>query len=180
MSKRLKIFTALILAFQLLIPAFLLFYNKTIIDDTLKYGTEYVFRLEHLYSTMDFSDDEKYLIFFNIYSGNILLYVTEEISVDVNSEGFARISQRDDTASGRNWFSYKSYSKSTRISSDQFTAENGLSDRDVYLKLNQLKYNENYNIIDNAYVVARVYKGNFIPTAIYLEGEKLISISATS
>lgn len=178
MNKALKISVALVLVLQLLLPSFLLSYNKLLIDNTMKYGTEYTFLLKYIYSQRDFYDDEKYMISYEIYSGNLLLYLNDEISVDSYTDGFARVSERDPDDKSDNWFSYKSYCRNNYVSSDSFSSEDAL--RDVYLKLNQLDYGEKNILEDNIYLTAKVYKGMFIPTAIYLDGEKFITFSLST
>ena len=178
MNKRLKIFISLVLALQLLIPSFLLLYNKEIVDNTKSLSTEYSFRLEHLYLDRRLTtEEEDYNLHFSLYGYNLLLYGIDEISVTENPDGFAFLSKRKNTDTGDSWFSYKSLSNTMMQHEDSFTPVEGLTYRELFLTLNQLKNEEDYTLPDRAYVTAKVYKGMFIPTAIYLDGEKILTIS---
>ena len=180
MNKKLKIFVALVLVLQLFIPSFLLIYNKTIIDNALKYGTDYTFRLEYAYlNQKTTASEEEYTLFYSIYSYNLLMYRTENISVTEASNGFISLTQRKTSDTGNNWFRYKNYVKNCSVSADSFSPEGELSYRDIYLLLNQerLKQDENEVFYENAYIVAKVYKGMFIPMALYLNGEKILTIT---
>ena len=180
MNKRLKIFTALVLVLQLLIPSFILVYNKEITDNAIRNGTEYSFRLNHLYLNRSLTPEtENYSLYFHVSSGNLNFYYADEISVTVNSDGFASLSKRKNTDTGDSWFIYKSLDSTMRQSEDSFSPTEGLTYRELFLTLNQLKNEEDYTLPDRAYVTAKVYKGIFIPTAIYLDGEKILTISIT-
>ena len=180
MNKKLKIFIALTLALQLLIPSFILVYNKEITDNAIRNGTEYSFRLNHLYLNRSLtSETESYTLRYEINGYNLLLYSMDEISVTENPNGFAALSKRENSDTGDSWFRYKSLSESMFLTDDCFTPAEGLTCRDLFLLTNELKNKEKHTISDRAYVTAKVYKGIFIPDAIYLDGEKILTISIT-
>ena len=180
MNKKLKIFIALTLALQLLIPSCILVYNKEITDNAIRNGTEYSFRLNHLYLNRSLTPEtENYSLYFHISSGNFNFYYADEISVTVNPNGFASLSRRKNTDTDDCWFTYKSLCNTMTQPDDSFSPAEGLTYRELFLTLNQLKNEEDYTLPDRAYVTAKVYKGMFIPTAIYLDGEKILTISIT-
>ena len=178
MNKRLKIFTALVLVLQLLIPSFILVYNKEITDNAIRNGTEYSFRFSYFYMDRKLTaKTETYTLRYEINGYNLLLYSIDEISVTENPNGFAALSKRENSDTGDSWFRYKSLSESMFLTDDSFTPTDGLTYRDLFLLTNELKNKEKHTISDRAYVSAKVYKGMFIPDAIYLDGEKILTIS---
>ncbi len=182
MNKKFKIIIAATLIFQLLIPAGFLYHHYTAINFALEHSLEYKFKL----LDMRFSDyrasegdptDIRESLRFDV-GGTSRLY-NKKIAVTVGEDGFADLSELEDKDYNC-WFDYDYCEKNSRFKADKFSFE-----PDVDVKALKKEIREAYawasNLHENgcfAYVTAKVYKGVFIPTAIYVKGEKVITIHA--
>ncbi len=172
MNKKFKAFVALTIALQLLLPAAFLFYSRTMIDTTLEKGAEFKFRLNYIYMEEAVSSDSEKSYFLNIYIP--IMSYREKIRVCTDPDGFAVTY----LASGENDWFYRSFAhKSQRLSGDQLIFEDALSDSVLSELLFDSVKNSDEEISQRCYLTARVYKGFFIPTAIYLDNERIITIN---
>ena len=180
MNKKLKIVIALTLIIQLLIPSYLLYHHYSAIDFALNHSLDYRFKLLDigLYGYDEDNDDPLEDIDLFLEIGGIHNYYGEKIAVTVGEDGFADLAELKSKKDTDCWFDYDYCYKNSNFSYGEFTFEDG-----VDVKALRKEINESYawasDLHENgsfAYVTAKVYKGVFIPTAIYVRGEKVITI----
>lgn len=165
-NKKLTALIVFTLILQLLLPGYFLSHHFSVRSFAMNYSNDYKFRLNdlHIYdSEMNFWIDG---------------YVWDEkMSVSIDSEGFAVISDYA-KEKGDCWFDGDFYRKSCWVSSDKIVYEPGVDIEALKSKIRKT-YGWAESIFSEkceAYVVAKVYKGVFIPTAVYVDGEKVITI----
>ena len=173
-NKKLKIIIALALILQLLLPLYLLSYHYSAYDEAVSQTTEFKFRLEYLdiYDVYDTGNGVQNLDFSikDIYD-----YYNEDIEVTVGEDGFAKMSASKDKNRNKNWFTFKYYYESNFYSSEEYEYAEGVDVTKLIYTINAL-YEEDVITPEGFYITAKVYKGIFIPTAIYWENEKIISL----
>lgn len=179
MNKKMKIFLALTLIIQLLIPSYLLYHHYTVMDTALNSAEEYRFRINHFDFEIPANADADYeceSIYFTVeeIEGNY----NNKIAVSVAENGSIIVSELENTAQTDSWFDYDYYRQYRRLNRDDFVFPENISERYV---INEIRkeyawYNRNDADRKYAYVAAKIHKGVFIPTAIYFEGLKVITI----
>lgn len=182
MNKKFRIIIAITLIIQLIIPAGLLYRHYTAIDFALNHSLDYRFKLLDigLYGYDEDNDDSFEDMELHLEVGGIHNYYGEKIAVTVGEDGFADLAKsRKDTDC---WFDYDYCYKNSNFSYGEFTFEDGVDVkalrkdiRESYAWASDLHENGSF-----AYVTAKVYKGVFIPTAVYVRGEKVITINVKS
>ena len=170
MNKKLKIAIALVLIIQLLVPFSLLIYNQSAMKTTLEKGTELKFRVLNIHTSSenDFSETEIPYIDFYIDG---FVYNNKNVSIVSDSDGFAVFYRegRENDWVNRDFVFKAQHLKPDEISiAEPFTAEN----LRVYMRLN----NTYKNTSEHFYITAKIYKGFFIPTAIYYDDMKIADI----
>lgn len=146
------------LIIQAAIPAYLLYDNYSRRAFALENSIDYKFKLFYV---SDFSDSYK----FSIYDAE-LPYGTDTVSVSIDDDGFAKMQEYNHE--GSCWVKRKTYIKATRIEAENVIFEKDISINDIDKALEQ----EN-----NCYLTAKVYKGVFIPTGIYIGEKRVISFN---
>lgn len=177
MKNKMKIFLIFALVIQLFVPSFLLTHHYSLIKTAMLEKTEYLFVISYLEF---WSDDKKYTaeevdsLHFSVYD-TVGLY-NERIAVSADENGIARLSELGDKKTDI-WFDYDYYDKSQTIPADRFSFTEEASP-DIVRELHQryFWYNRNDENKEYAYLSVKVYKGIFIPTAIYYKGEKIMTI----
>lgn len=178
MNKRLKALTAVVIIIQLLIPTYLLVHHNEIRKYAEKNGEEYKFRLEYLFTYYAYDDlaDESVLNVRYFIDGMSYNF-GKTAAVNVGADGFAHVTRMNaDKNKTDIWLSKKYYKNYITLSPSQYTFEASV---DVSALQEELSDENKY--IGNgktAYITAKVYKGIFIPTAIYYKGEKILTIDA--
>lgn len=178
-NKKLKIFIILILIVQLLIPAYLLYHHYSLYNTALKESPDFKFRLEHIsiYRTTNYTTNPGDRLAFDIE--NVYDYYQDDASVTVGDDGFARMNPAEDKRLNKYWFSFKYYSGMNFFAEDEYEYEAGVNVMALEHAI-RTKYSKDIEKDEVFYVTAKVYKGAFIPTAIYVEGEKVITIYSES
>lgn len=159
-NKKIIYLLIITLIIQAAIPAYLLYDNYSRRAFALENSIDYKFKLFYV---MDYSDSYK----FSIYDAK-LPYGTDTVSVSIDDDGFAKMQEYDND--GNCWVKRKTYMKATQIKSENVIFEKDISINDIDKALNQ----ENH-----CYLTAKVYKGVFIPTGIYI-GEKRVASFKTA
>ena len=185
MNKKLKLILALTLIVQLLIPAGFLYHHYTAIDYALNHSPEYKFKLLDIdFWDSDFMKDESDITDhpISIEVGGARNYYNKKIAVTVGEDGFADLAELDSQLQTSCWFDYDYYRKNSNIYQNEFSFEDGVDIKALVTEINQTygwasDFHENGSY---AYVTAKVYRGVFIPTAIYVKGEKVITIHLDS
>ncbi len=180
MNKKIKALTALVLLIQLLVPTYLLAYHHTIQKYAEEKGTEYKFRLNYVelyydnsYKNDIFSADSELILTY--YLDGLSYNIKKTAAVSVGTDGFARISRLDaDKKKTDIWFNKKYCKYNMKLTEERFTIEPGTDRNKLIQGLTYKDFNWNDS---SCYLTAKVYKGIFIPTAIYYEGTKIITIS---
>lgn len=176
MNKKLKAFTAIVIIIQLLVPVYLLAHHYSIRKYTEENTEEYKFRLEYLMMYNDYNDisKEKELMIRYYIDGMSYNFGTTA-GINIGTDGFAHVTKKDaDKALTDVWFSKKYYKSHTTLSPAQYSFE---PSADVVKLQKELANKKFYANETTSYITAKVYKGIFIPTAIYYNGEKIITIS---
>ncbi|MBQ4348092.1 MAG: hypothetical protein IJC79_00555 [Clostridia bacterium] len=182
MNKKLKLLTALVLIVQLIVPAGFLYSHYTAIDYALKYSPEYKFKLldidfygyDFMKDVSDITDEP-----ISIEVGGARNYYNEKIAVTVGEDGFADLTGLGSQLQTRCWFDYSYYRKNSTFNRNEYSFEDGVDIKALVTEINKT-HGWASNFHENgcyAYVTAKVYKGVFIPTAIYVRGEKVITLN---
>lgn len=192
MNKKLRLFVIIALVIQILLPAGLLGYHYHIYNYALNNTPDFKFYLSYfdLYSYGDgkeiiYSDSENEILYFDIANR----YYREDVEIVSDVNGFAVWTEVKNKRLNKHWFSYKNYNKmgSFNKNEGEFTyvdteeAKKVMSEwKDRYI---DEYYDENgyYDILykgeNSLYITAKVYKGMFIPTAVYKDNVKVIEIA---
>ncbi len=184
MNKKLKIFLALTLVIQLLVPSFLLIHHYSVLSTAKNLETEYKFELSHLafddryVHENSFAKIEDGALEFDIAEGWRIskAKVTPVLSPQNNVITLQELKDNDKTDV---WFYYRYYRQNSTIEPERFSFEPGVDKGSVKLAIRTEYYNYKVDAEEKepAYLTAKIYKGVFIPTAIYFRGEKIISIN---
>ena len=167
-NKKLKFFIILTLIIQLLMPSYMLFHHYSLYSAALNQTREFKFRLEYI-NVYRSGKNELYFDIENIYD-----YTRDDVAVSVGDDGFARLSVAENKIRNKHWFTSKYYFNMNYMTADEYMYEDGVDV--VKLKHTiRTKYSLDIEKDDDFYVTAKVYKGAFIPTAIYIEDEKVIT-----
>ena len=166
---------------QIFIPSFLLIHHYTLIKNTLATETEYCFQLNRIY--IDYMNSGAVTassvtgLTFEIY--DVYSLNNEKFTVTVNENGIADIKEIEGKPQTYTWFNYKYYAKSTFHPAENLTVEKDVNVMktitDIHRQYNW--FNRNDPNREYAYVTAKIYKGMFIPTAIYFRDQKIITIN---
>ncbi len=183
MNKKLKIFLALTLVIQLLVPSSLLIYQYSLLNTVKNLETEYTFEI----SSLSFDDYYVYEDSFSEISEGPLSFllaedwrvsadkVTPVLSPQNNVLMLEKLKDGDKTDV---WFYNRYYYRNRSIEPEFFSFVNeedkGELKRDLRNEYSHFKGDE--KDFEHAYLTAKIYKGVFLPTAIYFRGEKIISI----
>ncbi len=176
MNKKFKIIIALTLIVQLLIPAAILYNHYTVRNFAINHSIDYKIKIELLYFS-DYrasSDPTDIRDCLDYYINDYRLY-NKKVAVTIGEDGFAQLSELDKNSDSDCWFEEKYYREKRQLRADEFKLEEGVDKREINRKTSQLemdKLNEN----ECFYLTAKVYKGLFIPTAIYFCDEKIATI----
>ncbi len=176
MSKKLKILVILTLIIQLIIPSYLLYHHYSVTEAAINSGTEYKFRISYIeFDAADAQSKEECKSIHFFLDGLSGLYKSK-IAVSADEYGFATMSELKNKNQTDYWFDYDYYNKNTDLSEGEFAFADGIYAREM---MNRIRseyswFNRNDSNRNYAYVYAKVYKGVFIPTAIYFEGLKVI------
>ena len=170
-NKKLKLIIALTLILQLILPLYLLTYHYSAYDEALK-TADFKFPLEYLdiYNIHDTGDSVQQLGF---SIRDIYEYYGEDIEVTVGDDGFAQMTSSKNKSLNKHWFTFKYYYSSNYYTSEEYEYAPGVNKTDIIYRINALRMEDVPNL-DGFYITAKAYKGIFIPTAIYYEGEKII------
>ena len=173
-SKKLKFIMIATLILQLLLPSYLLYYHYNLHAEAMANSPEFKFRLEYLdmYEVHDSGEGEDRLHYTikDIYNHN---YYREDVAVIEGSDGFVRMSLAENKRLNKYWFTYKYYSQKSYLDSSQYEYAEGFDRIDLIYHVNAMRI-EGVEYPEGFYLTAKVYKGIFIPVAIYLEGKKVV------
>lgn len=180
MTRKAKVLLILTLIIQLIIPAYLLSHHYSVTNTALESATEYRFRI----NSIDFGyyKDE----YNNFVCDEIRFYVEEidglrnkKIAVSLNENGLPVVEELEDKKQTDIWFDYDYYKQSRELSADDITFSPDSSATDIIRKISREYswFNRNDEYKTYAYVTAKIYKGVFIPTAIYFNGVEVITIT---
>jgi hypothetical protein len=174
-NKKLKIIIIATLVLQLILPLCLLTYHYSAYDEAVSQTTEFRFPLEYIdiYNIYDTADSVQQIGFSikDIYD-----YYNEDIEVTVGENGFAEMSEAKNKSLNKNWFTFKYYYSSNYYTSEEYEYVEGVNKTDIISRIDALRMEDIPNFED-FYLTAKVYKGLFIPTAIYYEGGKVIEFA---
>ena len=189
-NKKFKLIIILVLVIQIILPAGMLGYHYSIYNYALNNTPDFKFYLSYfdLYSRGEndeiiYDDEEKNDVLYFYIAHR---YYLEDIAVKVDSNGFAVVSEIENKKLNKHWFSFDNYNKmgSFSQSEGEFTyvdteeAKKVMSEwKDTYFDYygdDEIKFNGGNSV----YLTAKVYKGVFIPTAVYKDNVKVIDIVA--
>lgn len=180
MTRKAKVFLCFALIIQLLIPAYLLSRHYSVMNTALTSVTEYRFRINRIDFEYYTDNDNNYVctgIDFHVEEIDGLY--NRKIAVSLNENSMPVVDELKDEKQTDIWFDYDYYKQSRELSADEITFSPDRSVRSIisdirkeYSWFNRKDENKTY-----AYVTAKIYKGLFIPTAIYFNGIKVITIT---
>lgn len=188
-NKKLKLIIILVLVIQIILPAGMLGYHYSIYNYALNNTPDFKFYLSYfdLYSRGEndeiiYGDEDKNdVLYFDI----AYKYFNTNMEVVSDMNGFAVISALQDKKLNKHWFSSDNYNKIGSFSQaeGEFTyvdteeAKKVMSQwKDTYFDHygdDEIKFNGGNAV----YITAKVYKGMFIPTAVYKDNVKVIEIA---
>ena len=171
-NKKIKLIIVLTIIIQLLLPSYLLYHHYNLHTEARKNSPEFKLLLESLdiYEVNDTDEGEENLYFsvkdvYNYYSG--------DVAVAVGSDGFARLSVAENKSLNNYWFTHKYYSRKTYMDSSGYEYAEGVDRLDLIYRVNDMHIEDIENP-EGFYITAKVYKGVFLPMAIYLDNVKVI------
>ena len=188
-NKKFKLIVIIALIIQIILPAGILAYHYSIYNYALNNTPNFKFYLSYfdLYSYGEndeiiYGDEEKNdVLYFDI----AYKYFNTNMEVVSDMNGFAVISALQDKKLNKHWFSSDNYNKIGSFS--QADGEFTYVDTEEAKKvMSQWKdtYFDHYGDDDirfkggnTVYITAKVYKGVFIPTAVYRDNVKVIDIA---
>ena len=172
MNKKFKIIIAAILILQIILPAGMLGYHYSAHKDALTKSPEFKFKLEYLdiYEIFDVGNGNEKLSF---EVQDVYTYYQSEMAVKVGEDGFAYLTDAENKIFNKHWFTFKYYSNNSYHTSNDYDYVEGINPADIIYRVNAL-YSKDVPKPEGFYMTAKVYKGIFIPTAIYLDGNKVI------
>ena len=188
-NKKLKLIVILALVIQMILPAAMLGYHYSIYNYAINNTPDFKFYLSYfdLYSYGENDEiiygdeDNNDVLYFDI----AYRYYRTDMEVVADMNGFVVISAVQDKKLNKHWFSYDNYNKMGSFS--QAEGEFTYVDTEEAKKvMSQWKdtYFDHYGDDEiqfkggNAvYITAKVYKGMFIPTAVYRDNVKVIDIA---
>ena len=188
-NKKLKLIIILVLVIQIILPAGMLGYHYSIYNYALNNTPDFKFYLSYfdLYSYGEndeiiYGDEDKNdVLYFDI----AYRYYRTDMEVVADMNGFAVVSALQNKKLNKHWFSFSNYNKMGSFSQadGEFTyvdteeAKKVMSQwKDTYFDHygdDEIKFNGGNAV----YITAKVYKGMFIPTAVYRNDVKVIDIA---
>lgn len=155
-NKRTIYLLIITLLIQAAIPAYLLYDNYSRRAFALENSIDYKFKLSYVMAYggwFEFPIDDA-----------ALPYGTKTVSVSIGDDGFGKVQEYDNE--GDCWVKCKTYLKATQVKIDEAIFEEGVSTTDIRKAIKQE---------DTCYLTAKVYKGVFIPTGIYIGEKRVVS-----
>lgn len=173
MNKKVKIFIIAVLILQILAPAGLLTHHYTLHDNAMKYSPDFKFRLEgiDIYQIKDTGEGDE-ILYFDVV--DLFRFYHDDIAVTVDADGFAQMSLSENKLLNKYWFTFEYCYGKRYVSGDSFVYEEGVDVSELHKKINKI-YGKDIEKPEGFYVTAKVYRGVFIPVAIYIEDTKVIS-----
>lgn len=174
-NKKLRLFVIAILILQILMPAGLLYHHYSLHSRAMNDPREFKFRLDNIdiYDIYNSGEGDERLSFDIL---DLFDYYHQDIAVTIGNDGYAQMSLAENKMFNKYWFTFKyCYSKSY-ANNDNYTYEDGVDVAELHKMINRI-YSKDIKKPDNFYITAKVYKGVFIPIAIYIEDVKVITFS---
>lgn len=195
-NKKLRLIVILSLVIQIILPVSMLGYHYCIYSYAMNNTPDFKFYLSyfdlHSFSgnRLVYDGENEDSLYFQIAGTE--LYRPDEMVVTVNEKGFAvDLSPAENKALNKHWFSYKHYCKIGSFSqkdgeftyADTEEAKKVLSEweakEEIYFDIiagDLSLYEQNHKEQSSVYITAKVYKGIFIPTAVYKDNVKIIQL----
>ena len=178
MNKKFKLIIVAILIIQLLMPVGLLTYHYTLHSRAMTESPEFRFKLDgmDIYDIYDTGEGVERLCFDVI---DIFQLYNEDIAVTVGEDGYAHMLPSENKKLNKHWFTFEYYYNKSYVNNDSYVYEDGINVAELHRKINKI-YGKDIEKPDGFYVTAKVYRGIFIPLAIYIEDTKVISFLQNS
>lgn len=171
-NKKLRIIVAAALILQLVLPLYLLSYHYSAYDEAINETADFKLQLEYL-DIYDMHDTGEAVQHLSFEIKDIYDYYMEDISVTVGEDGFAKMSPSKNKNINKHWFTFKYYYSSNFYTSQEYEYAEGVDVTKLIYTVNALRLDD-VDTPEGFYVTAKIYKGLFIPTAIYMDNEKVI------
>ena len=189
-NKKLKLIIILVLVIQIILPAGMLGYHYSIYNYALEHTPDFKFYLSYfdLYSrddnngiTHNFSSSGNDVFHFDI----AYRYYRTNMEVVADMNGFAVVSALQNKKLNKHWFSFSNYNKMGAFSQaeGEFTYVDTEEAKKVMSQWKNTYFDHygddeiKFNGGNAVYITAKVYKGIFIPTAVYRDDVKVIDIA---
>lgn len=173
MNKKLKFILVFILIIQLIMPVGLLTYHYTLHSKVMTESPEFKFRLESIdvYQVYDTGEGDERL-YFDVK--DIFQLYHEDIAVTVGEDGYAHMLPCENKELNKHWFTFEYYYNKSYVNNDSYVYEDGVDVAELHHKIYNT-YSKDVSKPYGFYMTAKVYKGIFIPVAIYIEDSKVIT-----
>lgn len=170
MNKKLKIIVSVLLIIQLALPVYFLVHHCSTVSYAVRNAPEFKFDIEFLH----ISDKDNNTLFYEI-SG--LSYRNKKVAITNTINDFAIMTEYNGKKKTDNWFTIRYYSGNTVFSEKEYTFEPGADTEMLKQRFSEQKLIElpDEKFIAATYITAKVYKGVFIPTALYYENQKILT-----
>lgn len=185
MNKKLKAFISLAIVIQLLVPSFLLVHHYSVLSTAKQLETEYTFEISRIYFNnyyFDYTEGAATLKQdgpMEFDTDAVISWGNKKIKVIASPQN--NVIDTQELKSGEtadSWFYSKYYRQNSVIDAEKYSFEPGVNGEEIKAVLRR-----EYSILKDkedrepAYLTAKIYKGLFLPTAIYFKGEKIIDIN---
>lgn len=173
MNKKLRIFVIVTLIIQLLLPLCLMCSHYSDYNYAMTESPEFKFRLEYInvYDIYNSGEGDERLDFDVL---DLFRFYQEDIAVTVGSDGFVIMSHPENKRLNKHWFTFKYCYSTSQLNSGNYIYEAGVDIAELHRKINRT-YSKDVEKPEGFYITAKVYKGVFIPIAIYIEDQKVIT-----
>ena len=188
-NKKFKLIVIIALIIQIILPAGILAYHYSVYNYALNNTPDFRFYLSYfdLYSYGEYDEiihddeDKNDVLYFDIANRHYRV----DMAVTVDKNGFAEISEAKNKSLNKHWFSFDNYNKMGSFSQaegefiyvDTEEARKIMSEwKERYFDIYK-DYEIEFKGGNAVYLTAKVYKGMFIPTAVYRDNVKVIEIA---
>lgn len=175
MNKKLRLFVIISLVIQILLPLYLLYTHYSDHNYAMAESPTFKFRLESIdvYEIYDSGEGSERLDFHVL---DLFQYYQDDIAVTVGADGYAQLSEVENKRLNKHWFTFKYCYSISQRNNGNYIYEAGVDIAALHRKINRI-YRWDIEKPEGFYVTAKVYKGVFIPIAIYIEDQKVITFT---
>ena len=188
-NKNLKIFIIVVLLVQIILPAGLLGYHYSLYNYALNNTPD--FKLQVSWLDLHSYGENGEILYNNHGNSEEVLYIdiadtyyNKDTAVTTGPDGFAVLTEVQNKKLNKYWFSYENYCKLGSFSKEEGEFEyvdTPEAQKIISEWIGYYQYYEwdgiDYKGGNTVYITAKVYKGIFIPIAVYKDDVKIIELT---